>query len=88
MHTFGRVGLVLFIASIIGVASWATLATVTYNWAREHSIIKRDGQRFIPTLFPLRDLDIDLMSVLPEGEPALLSPIHVEASSILPRPIG
>jgi hypothetical protein len=88
MHTFGRVGLSIFIASIVGLASWATLAAVTYNWASDHSMIKRDAQQFIPTLFSLGDLDPGLMLAITEVEQTSVSRFCAQATSIRPKPVG
>lgn len=47
MHTVNIMWLVLFTTSIVGLATWAALASVTYNWASEHSGVKRH------VIFPL-----------------------------------
>jgi hypothetical protein len=41
MHTFGIIGMMLLITSIIGLATWAAMASITYNWASEHASVKR-----------------------------------------------
>lgn len=34
--------LMLLITSMVGIATWAALASVTYNWATDHTGVKRD----------------------------------------------
>ena len=50
MHTVGFVSLIMLVSSIISLAAWATVAAVSYNWASEHSGVRRDVQQ--PTISP------------------------------------
>jgi hypothetical protein len=42
MRTFNCISIMLLTCSIVGLAAWGAVASVSYNWATEHTGVKRD----------------------------------------------
>lgn len=49
MHSATVMWLVLLTTSVVGVATWAAVATITYDWGSEHTGVKR-ALMFLPLL--------------------------------------
>jgi hypothetical protein len=42
MRTFNFISIMLLACCIVGLAAWGAVASVSYNWATEHTGVKRD----------------------------------------------